>query len=69
MHIHSAKNVDSALAMFDCASYIIAEKDCNYDQATDDAIEADAEEVEELKDNDKTYYKVMIMNSSFFLFL
>ncbi|XP_034178165.1 translational activator of cytochrome c oxidase 1 [Osmia lignaria lignaria] len=53
----NAKNIDSALSMFDCASYIIATKDCNYDQAMEDAIEVEAEDVEELKDNDKTYYK------------
>lgn len=43
--------------MFDCASYILAAKDCNFDQAVDDAIEAQADDVEELKDDDKTYFK------------
>ncbi|XP_003704411.2 translational activator of cytochrome c oxidase 1 [Megachile rotundata] len=48
---------DTALSMFDCGTYILAVKDCNFNQAMEDAIEAGAEDVEELKENDKTYFK------------
>ncbi|CAK9812914.1 Probable transcriptional regulatory protein LMOf2365_1554 [Anthophora plagiata] len=42
----------SVLSMFDCASYIAASKDCTLDQAMENAIEADAHDVEEGKHKD-----------------
>ncbi|CAL7950207.1 unnamed protein product [Xylocopa violacea] len=47
----------SVLTMFECASYITASKDCNLDQAMEDAIEADAENVKEVKFNDKNCFQ------------
>lgn len=52
------KCVDSTiLNTFDCASYIIAFKDCNLDQAMEDAIEADAEDLEEIKYDGDTCFQ------------
>ncbi|CAK9827427.1 Probable transcriptional regulatory protein LCABL_11860 [Anthophora retusa] len=46
----------SVLSMFDCASYIAASKDCSLDQAMENAIEADAQDVEEGKyEDDKCF--------------
>ncbi|XP_076765398.1 putative transcriptional regulatory protein Aasi_0624 [Xylocopa sonorina] len=42
----------TTLTMFDCSSYITATKDCTLDQAEEDAIEADAQNVEEVKLDD-----------------
>ncbi|XP_076168424.1 translational activator of cytochrome c oxidase 1 isoform X2 [Ptiloglossa arizonensis] len=47
----------STLNVFDCASYIIALKDCTLDEATDDAILINAHDVEEVQYDDKTYFK------------
>lgn len=55
---HDSKFVElSTLNVFDCASYIIALKDCTLDEATDDAILINAHDVEEVQYDDKTYFK------------
>ncbi|CAK9819922.1 Probable transcriptional regulatory protein PERMA_0079 [Anthophora quadrimaculata] len=42
----------SVLSMFDCASYVAASKDCSLDQAMENAIQADAQDVAEGKHED-----------------
>ncbi|KOC59994.1 putative transcriptional regulatory protein [Habropoda laboriosa] len=60
-----AKTADvSVLSMFDCASYVTASRDCNLDQAMENAIEINAQDVEEVKHDDKTCF----MFKSEFLF-
>ncbi|KAG9429110.1 hypothetical protein HZU67_09485 [Apis mellifera carnica] len=55
----NAKIVDSSALfnLFDCTSYIIASKNCNLDQAMEDAIIANAEEVEEIKYENNECFK------------
>ncbi|XP_043787493.1 probable transcriptional regulatory protein BLi02909/BL01150 [Apis laboriosa] len=43
--------------LFDCTSFIIASKNCNLDQAMEDAIIANAEEVEEIKYENNECFK------------
>ena len=64
--IFSAKIVDSSALfnLFDCTSYIIASKNCNLDQAMEDAIIANAEEVEEIK-----YENFFIIIFFFFIYI
>lgn len=54
---NSAIVAEEAIGIFDCISYIVAEKNCDFDEATLDAIEIGAEDVEELKENNETHYK------------
>ncbi|XP_076241305.1 translational activator of cytochrome c oxidase 1 [Calliopsis andreniformis] len=47
----------STLQMFDCACYVVASKECNLDQAMEDAININAQDVQEIKDNDETCFE------------
>ncbi|XP_076631805.1 putative transcriptional regulatory protein IL1088 [Colletes latitarsis] len=47
----------SAMTMFDCACRILASKDCDLDQAMEDAIQINAQDVEKVTDDGKTYFK------------
>ncbi|XP_053998884.1 translational activator of cytochrome c oxidase 1 [Hylaeus anthracinus] len=54
----NSKYVDaSALQMFECLTIIIASKNCNLDQAVEDAIQINSQDVEEIQDDDKTYFQ------------
>lgn len=55
----NAKIMDSSVLfnLFDCTSYIIAFKNCNLDQAMEDAIIANAEEVEKIKYENNECFK------------
>ncbi|XP_017878750.1 uncharacterized protein LOC108624159 [Ceratina calcarata] len=54
----STKSVDlSVLSMFDCITYITVSKDCTFDQAMEDAIAVDAEDVKEVKEDNVTCFK------------
>ncbi|XP_043256426.1 probable transcriptional regulatory protein Pmob_0807 [Colletes gigas] len=54
----NGKLVEStALSMFNCACYILTSKDCDLDQAMEDAIHINAQDVEKVTDDDKTYFK------------
>lgn len=44
--------------IFDCACHIIASKNCDLDQAMEDAIHINAQDVEEMKEDDQIYFKV-----------
>ncbi|XP_076284631.1 translational activator of cytochrome c oxidase 1 [Lasioglossum baleicum] len=56
---HNTRTEDeTALRLFDCACYITAmKKDCNADQAMEDAIKMNAHDVEEIKDGDETLFQ------------
>lgn len=62
--IFSIKPLDSStfLHMFDCASFIIASKDCTLEEATEDAIKANAEDVEEIEHETSPCFKVFKFN-------
>lgn len=47
----------SVLSVFDCATYITGSKDCTFDQAMEDAVEVDAQDVEEMKQDSGTCFK------------
>lgn len=68
--IYSCQYSDSsALRMFDCACYVLASKDCDLDQAMEDAININAQDVQELNDNDQKCFEVIKIGSlSFFCF-
>lgn len=54
----NAKIVESAVKnIFECRTYIIGEKKCNLDKAMEDAIEAGAEDVEEIEEDGDKYFK------------
>lgn len=63
--ISSAKIIESTafLHLFDCVTFVIASKDCNLDSAMEDAIIANAIDVEEIKDESGTYFKVLKFKS------
>ncbi|XP_076659462.1 putative transcriptional regulatory protein TTE1135 [Halictus rubicundus] len=56
---HNTKTIDeTALRLFDCACYVTAmKKDCNVDQAMEDAIRINAHDVEEIKEDDETHFQ------------
>lgn len=57
--ICSGKVADSSVKnMFTHIATIIVEKRCNLEQATEDAIEVGAEDVEEFQENDTEYLQV-----------
>ena len=55
---NSAQIVDSSVMnIFDCACYVIASKTCDLDQAMEDAIHINAQDVEEVKEDDQICFK------------
>lgn len=52
--------------MFDCVCYITTVKDCNLDQAMEDAIIVNAHDVEEVLENDQSLFMVWKINLNFF---
>ncbi|XP_017757777.1 PREDICTED: probable transcriptional regulatory protein Cthe_2075 [Eufriesea mexicana] len=54
----NARTVDNKIlfSTFDCASYITVSKNCNLNQAMEDAIMIDAQDVEEVNNDDSTYF-------------
>lgn len=63
--ISSAKVLESSAFShwFDSVTFVIASKDCNLDSAMEDAIIANAIDVEEIKDGSETYFKVLKFKS------
>lgn len=59
--ISSAKVIESSAVshLFDSVTFVIASKDCNLDSAMEDAIIANAIDVEEIQDESGTYFKVL----------
>lgn len=59
--ISSAKVIEPSTFshLFDSVTFVIASKDCNLDSAMEDAIIANAIDVEEIKDESGTYFKVL----------
>ena len=62
--ISSIKPIDSSTFshMFECASFIIASKDCTLEEAMEDAIKANAEDVEEIEHETSPCFKVFKFN-------
>ncbi|XP_015432788.1 PREDICTED: probable transcriptional regulatory protein LSEI_1022 [Dufourea novaeangliae] len=55
---HSSRLADpTIMRMFDCASYVTASKNCTADQAMEDAIQINAQDMEIIEEDDNIFYK------------